>query len=220
MDVLECFKKRKTIRGFLDKKVPKGVVEEILNDAHLAPSASNQQPWNFYVISGTALSGLCSTILESHKEKKLAYDPTKGKTIPEEYVARTRKLFKGLRPFIFNLGDEKKGFIENGSFRFYDAPVVIFVSMNKKLPESRMMDIGMAVENMMLSACSRGLGTCAIALTLLYGDVIAAEINVPGDFETVLCIALGYPDEAFPLNKFQSSREDIERFVTWDGFEE
>ena len=218
MDLLDGLRDRKTIRGFLKKVVPKELIKELLTDAQWAPSSSNQQPWNFHVITGEPLSNLCSKILDTHNKKKMSYDPSRGKTIPKEYVKRTKKLFIELRPFISRLGEENRTFIESGSFRFYDAPVVIFITMYKNFPKSRLMDIGMAVENLMLSANGRGLGTCAIALTLLYEDVINSELNIPQDFETVLSIALGYPDNDFPVNEFRSSREDIENFITWIGF--
>ena len=220
MDLLDGLIDRKTIRGFLKKEVPREVIKKILTDAHWAPSSSNQQPWNFHVITGKPLSNLCSKILDAHNKKNLSYDPSKGKTIPKGYVNRTRKLFIGLRPFISNLGEENRTFIESGSFRFYDAPVVIFITMYKNLPGGRLMDIGMAAENLMLSAHARGLGTCAIALTLLYSDVINSELNIQQDFETVLSISLGYPDSDFPVNDFRSSRDDIEKFVTWNGFDD
>ena len=117
-------------------------------------------------------------------------------------------LKKGILPNIAQL-------IESGSFRFYDAPVVIMLSMHKNLPRSRYMDIGMCVQNLMLSAHARGLGTCAIALTLLYGDVIRTALKIDPELETVLCVSLGYPDETFIMNKFRSSREDLDGFVTW-----
>ncbi len=219
MELCDGLRSRRTIRKFLDKKVSRETVLEILTDAHWAPSASNQQPWNFYVVTGEPLTRLCSAIQTAHKEKKKAYDPSKGKTIPARYVARTKKFFKDLRPAINSLGDENRTFIESGSFRFYDAPVVIIVAMHKNMPQSRLMDIGMAAENLMLSAHARGLGSCAIALTLLYADVIHTALGISDDLDTVLCIALGYTDSDFPLNTFRSSRENIEELIMWVGFD-
>ncbi len=220
MDILEGLRARKTVRGFTDKKVSREVINEILTDAHWAPSASNQQPWYFHALSGKPLSKLCSAIMIARRQEKKTYDPSRGKTIPKEYVDRTRKLFQGLRPFLSSLGDDQRAFIETGSFCFYDAPAVIFISMHKALPETRLMDIGMAAQNLMLSALARGLGTCAVALTLLYADVINSELKIHKDFKTVLCICLGYPDNSFPVNRFRSSRDDIAEFVTWKGFDE
>ncbi len=219
MDLHDALRGRKTIRGFLAQPVPQSVIREILIDAHWAPSSSNQQPWHFHVVTGAALQALCGKIEEARRLKQTSYDPSKGKTIPPEYVDRTKKLFKQLRPFISSLDGDNKSFIESGSFRFYGAPVVVFITMHASLPKSRYMDIGMAAQNLMLSAHGRGLGTCAIALTLYYGDAINACLGIdPDQHETLLSLALGYPDNEFPVNRFRSSREDIDPFITWAGF--
>ena len=220
MDTIEALRQRKTIRGFLDRQVPRDVIYEILLDAHHAPSSSNQQPWHFHVITGQALSRLRTCLMDAHLEKRRAYDPSRGRTIPKEYVDRTRTLFKELRPFIRDLGEDQKGFIENGSFRFYSAPCVIFISMNSDLPQSRMMDIGMAAENLMLSAHARGLGTCAVALVLLYEDILNTSLNIGEDEKIALGICLGYPDPDFPVNRFRSSRDSLDKFINWSGFDE
>lgn len=213
------YKDRKTIRGFLDKEVPKKTILEVLTDAHWAPSSSNQQPWHFHVVRGSNLKNLCSAIRSAHQARKKSYDPSRGKTVPAVLVERTRTLFKEMRPFLNRLGEENRSFIESGSFRFYDAPVVIFITLHTALPGSRLMDIGMAAENLMLSAHDKGLGTCAIALTLLYADVINRELKVPDSTETVLSVALGYPDTTCSINEFRSSREDISKVVSWHGFD-
>ena len=219
MDVREALRGRKTIRGFLAQAVPQQLIREILIDAHWAPSSSNQQPWHFHVVTGPALEALCKNIQEARRLKQTSYDPSKGKTIPPEYVDRTKKLFKQIRPFISSLDSDNKSFIESGSFRFYDAPVVIFITIHRSLPKSRYMDIGMAAQNLMLSAHGRGLGTCPIALTLYYADTINACLGIDAKkHETLLSIALGYPDDEFPVNRFRSCREDIDSFITWAGF--
>ena len=217
MELIEGLRTRKSIRKFLDRRVEKNLIAEILSDAHWAPSASNQQPWQFWVVTGEVLTGLTAAIMNAHQEKKKSYDPSKNKTIPACYVERTKNLFRELRPFISRLGDENKGFIESGSYRFYDAPVVIFISMNRKMPGSRLMDIGMAAENLMLSAHARGLGTCAIALTLLYADVISSHLSIGDEDALFLSIALGFPDPEFPVNTFRASREKTDDVIRWMG---
>jgi nitroreductase len=218
MEVLQALRDRKTIRGFLDKKIPREIIREILLDAHWAPSSSNQQPWRFHVVAGEALARLCENIGRARLERRTSYDPSKGNTIPPEFVERTKQLFKQIRPVIASLEGDNKSFIENGSFRFYGAPAVVFITMHKSLPKSRYMDIGMAAQNLMLSAHCRGLGTCAIALTLYYADTINESLGIDAENnETLLCLALGYPDEDFAVNKFRSGRDDIDGFITWSG---
>ncbi len=215
MDTLTALRERKTVRGFLDKDIPKPLIQEILLDAHWAPSASNQQPWHFHVVTGNTLCTLNENIKAARKKKQKTYDPSKGKTIPPEYVERTKTLFRELRPLISSLGDENRSFIESGSYRFYDAPAVLLLSMHQDLPSNRLLDIGMAAQNCMLSAHARGLGTCAIALTLLYAEIIQETLAIEKDLTPVLSIALGYPDPEFPINNYRSPRDNLEKFVSW-----
>ena len=52
MEYYDVIKNRETIRNYdPDRKIPKEVLERILNAGRLAPSAANRQPWTFYLIS-------------------------------------------------------------------------------------------------------------------------------------------------------------------------
>ena len=51
MDVITAINERTSVRGFKKEPVPKELIEQLLDAARKAPSASNQQPWNFVVIT-------------------------------------------------------------------------------------------------------------------------------------------------------------------------
>lgn len=218
MDVISAIEGRKSIRAFKSNPVPKEMIKKVLQSAIQAPSSSNQQPWRFIVVAGREKDRLGERLLTAYKEKTLKYDPSRGKSIPQEYVEKTRRLFKDIRPYIQETGQQTKNFVEEGSFQFYHAPVAILITMDKCFPRSRLMDIGLAAENLMLSAHALGLGTCALALILTCEDIMREELNLPQDQELVLGIALGYPDTASPLYQFKSSRDELEKMVIWKGF--
>ena len=50
MDALEAIHTRRSIRKYLDKPVPEELIQKLLAAAMQAPSACNQQPWQFVVI--------------------------------------------------------------------------------------------------------------------------------------------------------------------------
>tara|TARA_B000000441_G_C21542276_1_gene232342 strand:- start:121 stop:480 length:360 start_codon:yes stop_codon:yes gene_type:complete len=50
-DFLKNIQRRRTIRHFSDKPVPKEIIENCLKAAGTAPSGANRQPWHFSVIS-------------------------------------------------------------------------------------------------------------------------------------------------------------------------
>lgn len=47
--------KRRSVREFSDKPVPKEVIENIISSASTAPSGANKQPWTFCAVSNQAL---------------------------------------------------------------------------------------------------------------------------------------------------------------------
>ena len=51
MDAMEAILSRRSIRRYTDKPVPEEVITELMEAAMSAPSASNQQPWQFVIIN-------------------------------------------------------------------------------------------------------------------------------------------------------------------------
>jgi nitroreductase len=55
MDTLEAIRTRRSIRKYLDRPVPEELIQRLLAAAMQAPSARNQQPWQFVVIDDRAM---------------------------------------------------------------------------------------------------------------------------------------------------------------------
>lgn len=49
-DLLKLLRTRRSIRRFLDKNIPQGDLESIVDAARFAPTARNAQPWEFVLI--------------------------------------------------------------------------------------------------------------------------------------------------------------------------
>jgi len=50
METLQAIKTRRSIRKYLDKLVPAEIIRDLLEAAMFAPSAGNEQPWQFIVL--------------------------------------------------------------------------------------------------------------------------------------------------------------------------
>jgi len=50
MEAMEAILSRRSIRRYSDKPVPEALIKELLEAAMSAPSASNEQPWEFVII--------------------------------------------------------------------------------------------------------------------------------------------------------------------------
>lgn len=51
MDIMEVTKKRRSIRKYQDKPIPKDILQNLVDAARFAPTARNVQPWEFVVIT-------------------------------------------------------------------------------------------------------------------------------------------------------------------------
>lgn len=55
MDVFEAIKERRSVRSYLEKPVPKEVIERIVEAGTYAPSGANLQPWRFVLVDDPEL---------------------------------------------------------------------------------------------------------------------------------------------------------------------
>ena len=188
MKFSELLQKRRAIRDFEDKEVPMQVVEEILKESTLAPSASNNQPCRFVVVQCRKtmrnLSDESKTnLLRDHKDGKIS--------LKTEYVSM--------------LQDEKFNV-------FYNAPCLIYIAGAKSVG-SLDVDAALAASYIMFSAASRGMGTCWVALGANIRDPqLRAELGLGENYRIVAPIILGYP-KAIPAPSERHAPE-ILRVIT------
>jgi len=168
---------RRSIRDFLEREVPLSVVEEIIQDTRLAPSASNLQPCRYIVIRNRERIGK----LSAESKRNLLADLARNPGLPLKQYEAT------LRDETFNV--------------FYNAPCLVYVVGPRDL-YSLEVDCGLAVAYFMFSAASRGLGTCWIGLGVNIRDrATLSEIGVPEDCRIVAPIILGYPARIPPASE-------------------
>lgn len=215
MDLLKAIKERRSVRAFKTDPIPKETLEEILKMPILAPSAINLQPWEFVVVTGEERERLSRRLIKAYKEKQISCGPGNVKPLPKTFAKRGAKTLELMNPFFEEMGVDPNQFINEGSCNFYGAPVAIFFCLDDSFPKARLVDIGLALGYLILTAHEFGLGTCPIGLITAYEDEIKELLNIPENKMVVIGIALGYPDLNNPINRFKSPREDIGNFIRW-----
>ena len=110
---------------------------------------------------------------------------------------------KNIEPwhFIAVTDAEKRKALSMGMFAKFlaQAPVVIVACGDKKAsPDWYAIDVALAVENMVLTATSEGLGTCCVG-SFNEKDV-KAVLKVPENFEILVMLAVGYAREKLDLS--------------------
>ena len=68
-DHYQFMDKRRSIRDFSDKPVPKEIIDNILRTASSAPSGAHKQPWVFCVISNTTLKHRIRELAEAEEKR-------------------------------------------------------------------------------------------------------------------------------------------------------
>ncbi len=75
-DFLALMAKRRTVRDYSDRPVPREIIANAVRTASLAPSGANQQPWTFVCISDPAIKSRIRT--EAEAEEKAFYSGRAG----------------------------------------------------------------------------------------------------------------------------------------------
>ena len=110
----EEVRRRRTVRDFSPRPVPRGIIEDCLLAAGSAPNGANHQPWHFVVVSDPAVK---AQIREAAEEEERAF--YRGRA-PDEWL-------RALEP----LGtDEHKPFLEIAPYL-----IVIFAESYALLPD-------------------------------------------------------------------------------------
>lgn len=72
MKLDKLFLERKSVRSFLNKKIDRSIIIQLLDAARVAPSAVNYQPWRFFVCTSDDIK---QKITESYHRKWFATAP-------------------------------------------------------------------------------------------------------------------------------------------------
>ncbi|MBK1680192.1 nitroreductase [Rhodocyclus tenuis] len=217
-----AIRSRHSIRRFLDKPVARKTLEDLLALAACAPSGTNVQPWKVYALVGEEKARLSAAIIDKFnagpiETREFDYYP---KEWVEPWIGRRRKVGLGLYSLL-GIGKEDKAAMKQQTARnylFFDAPVGLIFTMDRKLGQGMFIDYGMFIGNLMTAARARGLDTCPQAAFADYHQTIREVLGI-GDNELVVCgLALGYADPDAPENHLVTEREPVSAFTSFRGF--
>ena len=190
--------RRRTIRDFSDRAVPRSVIEDCIKAAGTAPSGANMQPWSFVAVSDTDVKRRIRVAAE--EEEQEFYDHR----APQEWL-------DALAP----LGtDPNKPFLENAPYL-----IAIFAQKFGVLPDGRQVKHYYATESV-------GIAT-GILLTALHNAGLASLTHTPspmgflneilgrpGNERPYLLIVTGYPaDDATVPDITKKSLNEIATFI-------
>lgn len=221
---------RRTTRDFLPTPVPESVIDELITDAMTSPSWSNTRPFLVAVANGEKRDRISAEYLKRWAalsaarvgglmpKLKLALTryglPTSNRMIAKPYPAelkgRAARVGKELYSAIGVERGDKVGrdAMWAKNYEFFGAPTELFIFVHSSLDIFSASDAGLFMQNLMLSAHSRGLGTCAQGAVAIWDDVVRSEFEVPKKYRLLCGVAIGYPSDA-AINDFKAHRLDV-----------
>ena len=176
----EHMQRRRTVRQFSDRPVPRNVIEECLLTAGSAPSGANLQPWHFVVVSDPKVKREIRVTAE--QEEREFYN----RRAPQEWLDALAVIGT----------DEHKPFLETAPYL-----IVIFGKNHSQLPDGRQVknyyvneSVGIAT-GFLISAIHNA-GLVSLTHTPSPMGFLNDILNIPPSQKPFLILVVGYPAES------------------------
>ena len=203
----ELIRTRRSVRRFKPEAPSRTDIERLVEMAVHAPSASNKQPWRFFVVSDKTTIGRMATAVRSAVSRIVPHVRT-------EFVEAFRAY-------------------GNYFVRFEQAPVVIVPIFKELVVLSNLVDdalepadlrnivtmefnsglisIGLALQNLMLYAHSVGIGTSCMTGPLVAADELRRVLGVPDTWRIAALVPTGFADE----DPAPTTRKSARAVIRW-----
>ena len=190
-------RRRRTVREFSDRPVPRSIIEDCLRAAGTAPSGANMQPWHFVVVSDSAVKRKIR--VEAEQEEREFYQHR----APQEWL-------EALAP----LGtDEHKPFLETAPYL-----IAIFAQSYGLLPDGRKVKHYYAHESVglatgLLIAAVHHAGLVSLTHTPSPMGFLNEILRRPSHERPFLILVVGYPAEGAQVPLI--TKKPLEEFVSF-----
>jgi len=179
VEFYEDIRRRRTVRDFSERPVPREVIEDCLRAAGTAPNGANMQPWHFVVVSDSAIKRQIR--VEAEKEEYEFYHHK----APQEWL-------DALAPLGTN---EHKPFLEVAPYL-----IVIFAQTHGVLPDGRKVKHYYAQESVgiaagILIAAIHHAGLVSLTHTPSPMGFLNKILGRPSYERPFLILVVGYPAE-------------------------
>ena len=231
----ELIRSRRSVRDFLATPIPEALLQTVLADANQSPSWSNTQPYRIAVASGAVRDRLAAELTERFELGMQAQRKGwRGKlqlltrqrhvlpdgdfetnfAYPEDLQPQRRATGHGLYELL-GIGRKDHAAREaqmRRNFEFFGAPTAIFVFVHSGLREFSVLDAGIYLQSLMLSAQAHGLGTCAQGALATWAGPVRQAFEVPAGYKLIGGLSIGYASE-HAINHYNPGRAKAADFL-------
>ena len=172
---------RRSVRRFSAEPVPPEIIEAAVGEALTAPAPHHTHPVRFVWMADTEARIRLLDRMKDQGRSDLTGDGKAADSV-EHRVARGQILYDApelVIPFM----------VPDGAHSYPDAA--------RTAAEHTMFTVavGAAVQALLVALAVRGVGSCWIGSTIFAADLVRAELDLPGEWEPLGAIAIGYPAE-------------------------
>ena len=175
----EAIAGRPSVRHFSDRPVEPEAIDAVIAAACLAPAPHHTRPWRFVVLSPDARAALADAMGRAWRRDLRRHGVEEERI--EALFERSRRQIMAAPALIL------VGFLAGAQRPWPDR--------RRRRSEATMFaqSTGAALQNLMLAAHDRGLGSYWISAPLFCPATVRRALGLPPEFEAQALVALGYP---------------------------
>jgi nitroreductase len=218
MNVSEAVAYRRSVRGFLDKPVDIALVRDIVERSARAATGGNLQPWHIDLVHGESMRQLKAIMMEK-MATRVKEEPEYNIYPPELSAPYKDRRFEVGEMLYASIGiprEDKMGravwFARN--FQFFNAPVGLFLTLDRQMGPPQWGDAGMMLQNIMLLLCEAGLDSCPQECWAVYPQTIRNFLGTPENRILWTGMAIGYKDAGDPANALIPNRAPADEWLS------
>lgn len=210
---------RHSVRSFCPDPVPAETLRLVFEEAQLAPSNCNTQPWLTHVVSGAVRDALSGALLAADAAGRHTADFSFASAdydgvFHERLKAQGAAYYQAIGIAREDYDERRTASLRN--LEFFGAPHVAFLFMPLVGDGVRVAgDVGMYAQTLLLSLTAHGLGGIPQTSLGMYADTIREELGIDASHKLLFGISFGYPDETSPANRYRIGKAPLGETVTF-----
>lgn len=166
-----AMRERRDVRHFVPGALPGGLLERLIEAAHLGPSVGYMQPWRFLHIRDAALRESIYAMVETERQRT-------ADALNERREEFLRLKVEGIR----DCSEVLVACLREGREHY--------VLGRRTMPEMDLASVACAIQNMWLAARAEGIGLGWVSL--FEPCALAALLKIPADARPVAVLCIGH----------------------------
>lgn len=208
MELIErVMRERRSVRRFRADAPPDELIERVLDLAITAPSASNKQPWRFFVVADRARIDAMADAVRDEVDRIARHVPAESEAAFRAYGDYFTRFAAAPRVVVpIHRGHKVLSHLVGADLD--EAARERIAAMER---DSGLVGTSLALMSLLLAASSAGLGASAMTGPLVAADRLRAILSVPESWGIVALVPIGYPDE----EPVAPGRKSLDKVVRW-----